>query len=96
MLQNRSSRRVLITSATMMFLGAAFAVYFAIRWVHMGHADTAAKNVYPFIVSVIVMLDGLMRFLYRNKRNYYSELMKQRRSSETDAEKTPPIIKGWD
>ncbi len=80
----------------MVFLGAAFAVYFAIRWVHMGHADTAAKNVYPFIVSVIVMLDGLMRFLYRNKRNYYSELMRHRRSSETDAEKTPPIIKGWD
>ena len=79
----------------MMFLGAVSAAYFAIRWARMAHPDTEAKNVYPFILSVMVLLGGLMRFLYRNKRNYYSELMEQRHSSGRDDEKRPRITKGW-
>jgi hypothetical protein len=79
----------------MMALGAGFAIYFALRLASTRHPDTEAKIVYPLILSVIAMLGGLMRFLYRNKRNYFAELVEQRRSSVRDNKNKPRIIKGW-
>jgi len=79
-----------------MTLGAGFAIYFAFQLVRSGHPDTEARIVYPLILSVIAMLGGLMRFVYRNKRNYYAELKKQRRSDPGIRKKEPSTIRGWD
>src|SRR5712672_3620424 len=79
-LRSNSRFRVLFTAVAPMTLGAGFAIYFAFQLVRSGHPDTEARIVYPLILSVIAMLGGLMRFVYRNKRNYYAELKKQRRS----------------
>ena len=92
---NNSRFNVLFTAVAPMTLGAGFAIYFAFRLAQIGHPDTEARIVYPLILSLIAMLGGLMRFLYRSKRNYFAELMERRRSSERDDKSKPRIIKGW-